>query len=121
MIVAGIDLLAGDQIGNIKVMAAAPTLVGDRQQAIVAGAVPAVRHRRRMQAGPAITLGGGALMAEVMMFAQPALPLGRIARQPFRRPGSVDDPARLDQQGFARGGIGRQALDVNLVGVLAHR
>ena len=71
-----------------------------------------------MQAGPAGDSRGVLTVAEPVVVAEPALEPGGIRADPLGRVLGEDDPPRLFQQALAHLGIGRDALDVQRVGVL---
>ena len=121
MIVAGVDDLAGHEIGDEEVPGAGLPLRVELERLVPAGAVPAALDRRRMQAGAAGDRGGRLAMAELVVVAEPALEPGGVLGDARRRPGGVDDAAGLGEQPLGGVAVGADALDVQIVGVLADR
>jgi hypothetical protein len=73
-IVAGVDGLAGNEIGHEQVEGAAAPLLVRRQPPVPAFADPPAVDRRRMKACPAVPLGRPVAVTVVVMLAEAALP-----------------------------------------------
>ncbi|OSM07681.1 hypothetical protein MAIT1_04551 [Magnetofaba australis IT-1] len=118
----GVDLFAGDQVGNEQVVAATLALIGDGDDLIPPGAMPgSIGNRRDMQAGAAVDLRHLPLMAQAVMGAKPALVPGGILADARRGMGGFDDPARLGQQPFRLRRFGPDPFGMEFIGILADR
>ena len=121
MVVAGVDHLAGHQVRHEQMPRACLALGVEVEDLLPARAGPAALDRRRMQAGPAGDRGCRLAMAEVVVVAEPALEPARVLGDARRRPGGADDAGGLGEQPLGRVGVGADALDMQVVGVLADR
>ena len=122
MIVAGVDHLAGHQVGDEQVpragvRAASSTSSAWSQRAQCQPPSTGVECRQDRQ----VTAAAALAMAEVVVVAEPALEPARVLGDARRRPGGVDHAAGLGEQPLGGVAVGADPLDMQVVGVLADR
>ncbi|MCF6328616.1 MAG: hypothetical protein L3J02_02290, partial [Henriciella sp.] len=96
-------------------------LVGNRQLAVVARAMPAAFNGGGVQAGAAIAGRRRIAVAEIVVIAEPAFKPRRVLGYPAEGSISVNDPPGFDEMTRPGVSIDADALHIERVSILAKR